>query len=105
MDEDDIDDFLDSNGDSENDGSKSHHHFDIINRNTSKTKRSAKSRPTVKKENTNDTFEFVSHLRYSGSTKKSVKRHATPSAPSKYDFCSILDVQTSSCQGRTRREG
>ncbi|KNB44768.1 DNA topoisomerase I [Blastocystis sp. subtype 4] len=73
MDEDDIDDFLDSNGDSENDGSKSHHHFDIINRNTSKTKRSAKSRPTVKKENTNDT----------GSTKKSVKRHATPSAPSK----------------------
>ncbi|KAK8804743.1 hypothetical protein WA171_006710 [Blastocystis sp. BT1] len=63
MDEDDIDDFLDSNGDSENDGSK----------NTSKTKRSAKSRPTVKKENTNDT----------GSTKKSVKRHATPSAPSK----------------------
>lgn len=36
MDEDDIDDFLDSNGDSENDGSKSHHHFDIINRNTSK---------------------------------------------------------------------
>jgi len=103
MDEDDIDDFLDSNGDSENDGSKSHHHFDIINRNTSKTKRSAKSRPTVK--NTNDTFEFVSHLRYSGSTKKSVKRHATPSAPSKYDFCSILDVQTSSCQGRTRREG
>ena len=61
MDEDDIDDFLDSNGDSENEGSKSHHHFNIINRNTSKTKRLAKSRPTVKKEKvTNDTFEFVS---------------------------------------------
>ena len=106
MDEDDIDDFLDSNGDSENEGSESHHHIDIINRDTSKTKRSAKSRPTVKKEKaTSDTFEFLSLLRDSASSKKPVKRRATQSAPSKYYFYSILNVQTSSCQRRTGREG
>lgn len=81
MDEDDIDDFLDDNGDSEDAYSGLYLQSEMIYR--GKSKRSTRSRPSVKKEKTDDTFKFNFLVRTSVSSRKTVKRRATKSPPAK----------------------